>query len=267
MIEKMVCKECGKEVPEGATYCESCGAPLEEPVVLKVSKEDIKRAEKEEKVKAKERAKAASKEAVKVKPSKPSHKRQPDESKIVDIVGYIRSVGSDMNLLFTFVGAIILYLAPFMNWIWEKVSDTKRKASLFEIGMKSSMVEEDGSILAMGATIVMVLAVLAILIGVWMLILSAADYIKGLRKYAANPLMRFLPIVIMVIIYVLILKNHTYELSYRALEGNVRLSKEIGTSANYSAGRGLGPVFYIGGLVLYTIGTVGDFLNRKREND
>ena len=46
----MVCKECGKEIPEGALYCESCGAPLEEPIVLKVSKEDIKRAEKEEKV-------------------------------------------------------------------------------------------------------------------------------------------------------------------------------------------------------------------------
>ena len=41
----MVCKECGKEIPEGALYCESCGAPLEEPIVLKVSKEDIKRAE------------------------------------------------------------------------------------------------------------------------------------------------------------------------------------------------------------------------------
>ena len=55
----MVCKNCGTEIPEGALYCESCGAPLEEPVVLKVSKEDIKRAEKEEKTKAKERAKAA----------------------------------------------------------------------------------------------------------------------------------------------------------------------------------------------------------------
>ena len=47
----MVCKECGKEIPEGAMYCEACGAPLEEPIVLKVTKEDIKRAEKEEKIK------------------------------------------------------------------------------------------------------------------------------------------------------------------------------------------------------------------------
>lgn len=66
----MVCKECGKEIPEGALYCESCGAPLEEPIVLKVSKEDIKRAEKEEKAKAKERAKLAAKNTVKQVPEK-----------------------------------------------------------------------------------------------------------------------------------------------------------------------------------------------------
>ena len=66
----MVCKNCGTEIPEGALYCESCGAPLEEPVVLKVSKEDIKLAEKEEKTKAKERAKAAALAARK-EPSKP----------------------------------------------------------------------------------------------------------------------------------------------------------------------------------------------------
>ena len=69
----MVCKECGKEIPEGALYCESCGAPLEEPIVLKVSKEDIKRAEKEEKVKAKERAKLAAKNTVKQVPEKKHH--------------------------------------------------------------------------------------------------------------------------------------------------------------------------------------------------
>ena len=148
----MVCKECGKEIPEGALYCESCGAPLEEPIVLKVSKEDIKRAEKEEKAKEKERAKLAAKSTVKPVPENKHRRKEADTGKIIDIVGYVQSVGTDMNLLFAFVGSILLYLAPFMNWIWEKVYDVKRKADLFEIGLKSSMVEADGSILAMGAT-------------------------------------------------------------------------------------------------------------------
>lgn len=254
----MVCKECGKEIPEGALYCESCGAPLEEPIVLKVSKEDIKRAEKEEKAKAKERAKLAAKNTVKQVPEKKHHRKAADTSKAIDIVGYFQSIGGDMNLLLAFVGSILLYLAPFMNWIWEKLFDVKRKANLFEIGMKSSMVEEDGSILAMGETIVLVLGIIAILVGVWMLLLSACDYIKWLRKYAANPIMRFAPILVMLVIFIIVINNKHYTQSLRVLEDNVRLAKELGTSSNYDAGRGLGPVFYVVGLVIYTLGTVGD---------
>ena len=171
-----------------------------------------------------------------------------------------------MNLLLAFVGSNLLYLAPFMNWIWEKLFDVKRKANLFEIGMKSSMVEEDGRILAMGETIVLVLGIIAILVGVWMLLLSACDYIKWLRKYAANPIMRFAPILVMLVIFIIVINNKHYTQSLRVLEDNVRLAKELGTSSNYDAGRGLGPVFYVAGLVIYTLGTVGDFLERKRKN-
>lgn len=262
----MVCKECGKEIPEGALYCESCGAPLEEPIVLKVTKEDIKRAEKEEKAKAKEKAKAAAKKVVKSEPVNLSHRKPADTTKAIDIVGYFQSIGSDLNLLLAFAGAILLYLAPFMNWIWEKLFDVKRKANLFEMGMKSSMVEQDGSILAMGATIILVLGIVAILVGIWMLLLSASDYIKWLRKFSNNPIMRFAPIVVMIVIFIVVMKNHSYEQSLRALEDNVRLAKQLGTSSNYDAGRGLGPVLYIVGLVLYTLGTAGDFLERKRNN-
>ena len=194
------------------------------------------------------------------------HRKAADTSKAIDIVGYFQSIGGDMNLLLAFVGSILLYLAPFMNWIWEKLFDVKRKANLFEIGMKSSMVEEDGSILAMGETIVLVLGIIAILVGVWMLLLSACDYIKWLRKYAANPIMRFAPILVMLVIFIIVINNKHYTQSLRVLEDNVRLAKELGTSSNYDAGRGLGPVFYVAGLVIYTLGTVGDFLERKRKN-
>ena len=58
-------------------YCEACGAPLEEPIVLKVTKEDIKRAEKEEKIKAKERAKVAAKNAAKQAAQPQTEKKNP----------------------------------------------------------------------------------------------------------------------------------------------------------------------------------------------
>lgn len=261
----MVCKECGKEIPEGALYCESCGAPLEEPIVLKVTKEDIKRVEREEKIKAKQQAKAAAKEVIKTAPEKKYNRKEPDRSKAIDIVGYFQSIGSDINLLLSFAGAIMLYLAPFMNWIRERVFDVSRKANLFEMGMKSSMVEEDGSILAMGATVILVLGIIAILVGIWMLLLSASDYIKWMRKYADNPIMRFAPILIMIIILVIIMNNRVYVQSLKALEDNIRLAKKLGTASNYNAGRGAGPVLYIIGLAAYTIGTIGDMLGRRKK--
>lgn len=112
----------------------------------------------------------------------------------------------------------------------------------------------------------LVLGIIAILVGVWMLLLSACDYIKWLRKYAANPIMRFAPILVMLVIFIIVINNKHYTQSLRVLEDNVRLAKELGTSSNYDAGRGLGPVFYVAGLVIYTLGTVGDFLERKRKN-
>ena len=239
-------------------------------MVLKVSKEDIKRAEKEEKEREKERMKAAV-EAAKKQPKSDSkreiHKIAADMSRKIDIVGYFKTIGTDLNTLLAFVGAIAIYLAPFMNWIWEKVFDVKRKASLFEMGLKSSMVEDDGRILAMGATILLVLGIVAILVGIWMLLLSAADYVAPVRKFAGNPIMRFAPVLVMIVIFVIIMNNKAYMQALKVLEDNVELSKSLGTSSNYSAGRGFGPVLFVVGLVLYTIGTIGDFLNHKREED
>ena len=70
----------------------------------------------------------------------------------------------------------------------------------------------------------------------------------------------------MLVIFIIVINNKHYTQSLRVLEDNVRLAKELGTSSNYDAGRGLGPVFYVAGLVIYTLGTVGDFLERKRKN-
>ena len=78
--------------------------------------------------------------------------------------------------------------------------------------------------------------------------------------------MRFAPILVMLVIFIIVINNKHYTQSLRVLEDNVRLAKELGTSSNYDAGRGLGPVFYVVGLVIYTLGTVGDFLERKRKN-
>lgn len=260
----MVCKNCGKEVPDGADYCEACGAPLEEPVVLKMTKDDIKKAEKAEKTRQKEQIKEAAKQQPKKQPTR-KKKVAADQKKWIDIGGYVKNVGSDTNMLMTLVGSLLLYIAPFLNWIWEKLFDVKKKANLFEIGMKSSMVEENGKILALGSTIVFVLAVVVIVIGVVMLAFSAADYIRPLRKFAANPIVRMIPIVLLIIIFVVLINNKPYTQALAAVEENIRLAKQIGAKSNYDGGRGIGPIVYVIGLLLYLFGTINDLLDRKKQ--
>lgn len=261
----MVCKNCGKEVPEGADYCEACGAPLEEPIVLKMSKDDIKKAGKEEKTRQKERAK----EALKNQPPKQRAKQNrvaANPDKKIDVAGYVKSIGSNRNMMLALVGALMLYVAPFLNWIVEKLFDTKRKANLFEMGLKSSMVEENGTTLALGSTIVFVFGVLILVIGVGMLALSAADYIRPLRKYAANPIVRLVPIVILVVIFILVMVNKPYTRALAAIESNIKLAKQIGAKSNYSGGKGIGPIVYVVGLLLHTIGTVSDLSDRRKQD-
>ena len=51
----MVCKECGKEITdETLGYCPECLAPLNEPVIVNMSKDDIKKANKNLEKKEKE---------------------------------------------------------------------------------------------------------------------------------------------------------------------------------------------------------------------
>ena len=265
----MVCKNCGKEVPDGADYCEACGAPLEEPVVLKITKEDIKKAERAEKERIKERAKENAKQNAKQPSKKPikNNKTEADPKKWIDISAYIKTVGSDKNMMMALVGALFIYIASFLNWIWEKLVDFKKKANLFEIGLKSSMVEENGKILALGSTVVLVLAVVVIIIGVMMLALSAADYIRPLRKYAQNPIVRIIPIVLLIIVFVVVVNNKPYTQALAAIEDNINLAKQIGAKANYDGGKGVGPIIYIAGLLLYSFGTILDLLDRKKQEE
>ncbi len=262
----MVCKNCGKEVPDGADYCESCGSPLEEPIVLKVSKDDIKKAEKAEKQRLKERAK----ETVRQQPKRNVAKRKriaAAQEKVIDFSGYIKSIGMDRNMLMMLVGALLLYVAPFLNWIWEKLFDVKRKANLFEMGMKSSMVEENGRILALGSMLVFILAIVVLVVGVVMLVLSAADYIRPLRRFASNPIVRIIPIVLLAAIFIVIMNVKLYTQALAAIEDNISLARQIGAKSNYTGGRGVGPVIYIAGLLLYTFGTVFDLLDRRNQEE
>lgn len=237
----MVCSNCGKELPDGTQFCEFCDAPTDTPVVLKVSKEDIKNAEKKQKEKERQIAKEARSAAA---------KKQREKER------------DGFNSGLAFIGALLLYLAPFLNWIWEKLFDVKKKASLFELGLKGDKYDMDSRILYMDEKRMLVLGIVILVVGLVMLAMSAADYIKVLRPYSSNIVLRILPIVILAVVLVVILKNEAYQNALDAIEKNNELAKQIGSKSNYSGGMGVGPIVYGAGLVVYTIGTIRDLIHR-----
>lgn len=262
----MVCKNCGKEVPDGADYCEACGAPLEEPIVLKVTKDDIKKAEKEEKQRAKERAKEYAKHQSKQNIEKPvvsAKKVEADTSKWFDVAGYINTVKADRSVQLILLGALILYIAPFLNWIHEKLFDVKRAANLFEMGMTSKMVGEDGTVLALGSKLLFVYGILVMLSCLVIIAFSASDFIRPIRKFSDDARIRLIPLAIVLVVFALVYINKPYTEALDAINDNLTLAKQIGTADNYDGGKGLGPVVYLIGLGICAFGTWKDIKQRK----
>lgn len=228
----MVCSNCGKEIKEGVDYCMECGAPLEEPKVIKLTKEDIKKA------------------------NRPVRKDAPRDKDIVmdvpffDFKGYISNSKNDISIFASLIGALLLYVSSFSPWCWIKLFDNKSSGTLFDLGIKSSEVYLSKKFL--------ILAICVFLVGIFMICMSASEYIRPLANitdYTVKNILFVLPIVLACILLFLIMKDKDYSSFIKYIEGQVKLAKNLG-STNYSGGRGLGPVFYVVGVVFYSVSAI-----------
>lgn len=227
--KKMVCSNCGKELPEGATYCLECGEPIEEPIVLKATKIEEK---------AGPRLKA--------------------DGPFINFSGYVASLKSDTSCFLALLGALLTYLAPFMSWGWRRLFETKESGNLFDFGSKNAT-------MTLGKSIFLVFAILVVLNGVCMLVISARENIRPIRPHADNVILWLVPIVLGVLVFILIIRNETYRQLLNGIENQIDLAKHLGNAKNIDGGRGFGPIFYLGGLALYTLSVLVGFAGRKKK--
>lgn len=213
----MVCSNCGKELADGATYCDNCGADVESPVVLKATKVEL-----------------------------PKEPRLKAEGPFINIKGFAVDVKNETSVMLGLIGAIVFYMAPFFSWLWQRAQEEKITASLFDLGSKS---HEFGT----SNMLLVICAVLSLLVGIYMLAMAASENIRPLRPYADNMLIRFIPVILAVIIFVLIMTCAPYKSLYSDLMVNVERAKTMGISDKFNGGRGIGPLVYIVGTVLYAI--------------
>ena len=99
----MVCRECGKEIADGLDYCTECGAPVEEPIVIKMSKDDIKKANKDLDKKTKEQRKSTNKDGKGKNVIGAYDESEDYEGECINLVGYGKSLGSNINNLLALI--------------------------------------------------------------------------------------------------------------------------------------------------------------------
>lgn len=164
----MVCKYCGAEIKEGMDYCMNCGELTEEKEVVKT---------------------------VKVMPVE----AQP----FFDFSGYVKSMQTKRFTVLSLLGALCLYISPFMKWMEKTVyGEGKVSGSLFDIGSKNSVLSiREGKMIFF--------AVCTLIVALYMMVMSAKKYIRPLRL-CNNFIIRLLPAVMAIVIFVLIYMNKTY---------------------------------------------------------
>lgn len=246
----MICSNCGKEIMDGATYCLECGASIDEPVVLK----DLKPKNVEE-----AKASGTIKEKKNFIEMMKDDFRQCSNYKgpIFNLSGYIKAVGRETSVLLGLLASIVVYMSPFLNWIWYEHFKVKKAANLFEIGGK-------GNPLSVNSGMIIFMAILIMLCALDMLAFSGCNYIGPLKAFEKNYVIKVLPIVLSVIFLVIILKNNEYEAALAFIKEQDKTAEIFGAGNNYSGGIGIGPVALVIGQVLYAISLFMDYTKRKQ---
>ncbi len=266
----MVCKECGKEITdETLSYCPECMAPLDEPVVINMSKDDIKKASKDFEKKEKEIQKkiAETTKETKIVAAKDEIDLDAEyEGSFINLLGFVKSLGNNISNLLIFIGAVMLYISPFLVWLWETLHKNKSKSNLFGMAVKPSKIlsSESSSVLCLGSTAILIMAILLLISGFIMLLVAAREYIKPLWKLRYNFFFRFIPAVTSIVAFVVIWYDKKYANALDSMKELKEMAKTLNQSNVYSYGRGLGPIVCVGGICFYIVATVIDFVKYLR---
>ena len=255
----MVCKECGKEFDDSLDYCPECGAPANSPVVVSMTKGDIKKAgknfeKKERDMQKVNRARANAQAKIDAKTAS-------YEGPVVNLVGYVKSLFNNSANLIAFMGAILVYLAPFFAWIWYEIQDKKIKADLFF--MSGDVIDKYSTDIKLNQPILFAAAVIILVVGFLMLLMSARAYIKPLWNFRYNYLVRFIPVIVGVADFLLIYFNKVFQAKLDEIKLLVDSAKKFGMSGACKGGIGLGALLFLIGIGLYIISIVIDYLKKN----
>lgn len=202
----MICEHCKAEIDEGLDYCQECGEPIEDKIIITTMK-DVPL----------------------------------DAQPFLDFGGYVKGLTKNPYNIMAFVGAMCLYLSPFFGWIKGNVNGEIASADLFDIGAKYGD-------FAINKPIITILATLILVAGLAMLAMSGREYIRPLKPYADMLIVRCIPAVIAIVVFVVQLLNKGY--------------KNLCSMYDVEIYKCVGPILCVVGIVIYVLSIVME--NNKR---
>ncbi len=226
----MICSNCGKEIADGASYCLECGASVDEPVVISASQ---------------------AKEAVAASKSNGKY-----EGPLLDLSGYVKSLGADTSALLGLLAAVLVYLAPFFSWIKKVHFDVKVTGNLFEVGGKNSE-------MSVNSGLIILMAILILLSAIDMLVFSGCKHIGPLKSFEKNYIVRALPILTTTVFFFIVINVEKYKTALEVLREQEATAEKLGAGFNFSGGMGIGPVMLIAGVVIYAVSVLLCYTKRK----
>ena len=173
-----------------------------------------------------------------------SRKLPVEAQPFLDFSGYVKSLSSNLYNVMALIGAICLYLSPFFRWMSKMAYDEKISANLFDIG-------SDTGDLALNQANITLMAMVIVIMGIYMLAMSAREYLRPVKNYADNLIVRIIPIIVSIVVFVLILVNKEFSNATKLY--NVELYKC------------LGPIFLVVGIVIYSLSVIMEIM-QSREN-
>lgn len=207
----MICGNCGKEIPEGLDYCEECGAPASEPIIVT---------------------------SVAAKATKGTNNVATvgNDGAFFNLKNYVSALTFESYRIMALVAGIMMYLSPFLFWVWEVTGSQKKKANLFNIGSKNG-------VFAMNSIKITLLAIVMMACGLGMIIYSARNYIRPVALHSNKKMIWVGIEVVAVIAFLLIRGERKYKLVIDVVKNDVAIAKNHG--ANVVAKWGLGPGFFL----------------------
>lgn len=212
----MICGNCGKEIPEGLDYCEECGAPAYEPIVIT----DV-----------------STKKKV-------NNNFAGNDGAFFNMKNYVSALTVESYRIMALVAGIMMYLSPFVFWLWEVTGSERKKANLFNIAAKNGSFHVDSTKLGL-------LGIAMMISGIGMIIYSARNYIRPIVPIANKKIIWVIIELIGLVSFLVVYGDDKFKIILDKLKNDIAIAKNHGSYVVAKWGYGPGFFFPIIAVILF----------------